>query len=136
MKPENYSWAMSYIIVKDVTKAIDFYKKAFGFSEQHVSADKGGEEITHGEVRYHDIVIMIGKEGAYEKEMKAPKTSGVVCPISMYFYCDDVDSLFEHAVANGAKSIRKPEDTFWGDRMATVEDPDGYQWGIGTPKKK
>lgn len=135
MKPQHYSWAMPYLTVKDVKKAMHFYHSVFGFTEQEVFENDEGT-IIHGEVKHHDAVIMMGKEGAYGDEMKTPKRSGVMCPISMYFYCEDVDSLYEHAIANGAKSIREPEDTFWGDRMATVEDPDGYQWGFGTPMKK
>jgi uncharacterized glyoxalase superfamily protein PhnB len=50
----------------------------------------------------------------------------------MYVYCDDVDALFNRAVAAGAKAIRPPADMFYGDRVCTVEDPNHYLWTFAT----
>jgi len=46
----------------------------------------------------------------------------------MYIYVDSVDDLFERATTAGATTDTKPEDTFWGDRMCGVFDPDGHLW--------
>jgi uncharacterized glyoxalase superfamily protein PhnB len=42
--------------------------------------------------------------------------------------CDtpsDVDALYERVVAAGFACVREPFDAFWGQRYATVRDPDG-----------
>jgi uncharacterized glyoxalase superfamily protein PhnB len=45
---------------------------------------------------------------------------------------DDVDDLFERAVARGATAIRKPSDTDYGSRECAVRDPEGNLWSFGT----
>ena len=38
----------------------------------------------------------------------------------------------QKAKASGAKLISEPEDMFWGDRMAQMEDLEGYLWVFAT----
>src|SRR4051794_30616278 len=38
---------------------------------------------------------------------------------------EDVDATFDRLVASGAGTGKKPWDAFWGQRYATVTDPDG-----------
>lgn len=133
-KPANAPWVSSYLIVKDVDKAVDFYQNAFGFKLRDKSP---GDDNTswHAELMYHDQLIMIGKEGAWGGKTKAPVSNNNECPISLYVYVDDVDKFYKHATANKSKGITEPKDEFWGDRMCKVSDPDGYVWCFATPGK-
>lgn len=127
-----YPAIIPYLMVKDVDRAIDFYQKAFGFTlPQEPMRDQDGT-ASHAEMRYNDCVIMVGKEGAYGFPHRAPRTSGIPSPISLYVYYPDIDAQYEHAIKNGATSLAAPEDMFWGDRMARLTDPDGYEWSIAT----
>lgn len=48
--------------------------------------------------------------------------------IGLAFLCDsadDVDSLFERIISAGYRAGRAPWDAFWGQRYASVLDPDG-----------
>ena len=48
--------------------------------------------------------------------------------ISLAFACDDpadVDATFASLVAAGAAAHLEPWDAFWGQRYATLRDPDG-----------
>ena len=48
--------------------------------------------------------------------------------LSMAFACDspaEVDQLYGELVADGYGGLRQPWDAFWGQRYATVTDPDG-----------
>lgn len=48
--------------------------------------------------------------------------------ITLDFVCDspaDVDATFAELVASGAGAHHEPWDAFWGQRYATVVDPDG-----------
>jgi uncharacterized glyoxalase superfamily protein PhnB len=47
-----------------------------------------------------------------------------------YIYVDDVDKTYANAMKAGARSVMKPEDAYWGDRHAAVDDPDGYRWAL------
>lgn len=50
----------------------------------------------------------------------------------LHVYVDDVDAVFESALARSAASLREPEDQFYGDRVAGVLDTQGNQWWFAT----
>jgi PhnB protein len=50
----------------------------------------------------------------------------------MMIYVDNVDKMFERAIAAGATEKRPVKDEFYGDRTGTVEDPFGHVWSIAT----
>lgn len=137
-RPENLPLVSPYVVVQDVDKALKFYEGAFGFKK--LSAVPGDDGITvHAEVDYEGQHLMFGRAGAYGGKSESPVKSRVDSPISLYVYCKDVDSFHQKAVSAGAVSVSAPEDSFWGDRMCRVQDPDGYVWAFatyGAPKSK
>jgi PhnB protein len=46
-----------------------------------------------------------------------------------------VDSVFNRRVKAGAKVLRPPEDQFYGDRSASIEDPFGHIWRMASHVK-
>jgi PhnB protein len=52
--------------------------------------------------------------------------------VLLHRYVADVDAVVARAEAAGATVLRAPEDQFYGDRAAVVEDPWGHQWSIHT----
>jgi len=42
----------------------------------------------------------------------------------------DVDAVFAQAVAVGAKSVKPPQEVFWGGYSSYFSDPDGYLWEV------
>lgn len=130
-RQEGYAWVTPTLIFKNLDKAVQFYTKAFGFNEDFNVKDKTGNS-TMVKMSYNDSTFMFSskEDMGVDKQIKTPKESGQRSPISLYMYCEDVDATFERAIKNGAKKVSNPEDMFWGDRMATVEDPEGYLWMI------
>lgn len=122
-----YSWVSPYLTVVDAEKSLDFYQNVFGFELKDAVKDDSGK-VVHGELVYNDQTIMLGTQGAYGDDSRAPADSGVKSPVSLYVYCDDVDAMFERATKAGATVGREPEDSFWGDRMCQIADPEGHQW--------
>jgi uncharacterized glyoxalase superfamily protein PhnB len=53
-------------------------------------------------------------------------------PATLHLYVEDVDAVYRQALAAGARSIREPEDAFYGDRSGGVADAFGNQWWIAT----
>jgi PhnB protein len=47
-------------------------------------------------------------------------------------YVEDVDEVFQRALKAGANAVAEPEAHFYGDRVATLDDPFGHRWNIGT----
>jgi len=130
--PAGYHTATPYMIVNNASKAMEFYKKAFGATEVLRMADHHGK-VQHGEIRIGDSVIMLADERP-EMGARSPQSIGG-SPVSIYLYVEDVDAVVKQAVAAGAKLVRPVEDQFYGDRSGGVEDPFGYSWYVATHKE-
>jgi lactoylglutathione lyase len=50
---------------------------------------------------------------------------------ALWLYCDDVDAELERLRAAGAEVVREPADMEWGERMASIRDPDGNEIFLG-----
>jgi PhnB protein len=118
-----------YLAVRDVAAALDHYERAFGFKRRLVVPGADGKPM-HAEVTHRDSVIMLGPESPPERESAAatPRTS-------LYVYVADVDRTTAQARAAGSTVVEEPKEQFWGDRTATLVDPDGHRWVIATFKK-
>jgi PhnB protein len=130
--PEGYHTATPYLIVNDASRAIDFYKKAFGATELVRMPGPGGK-IGHAEIKIGDSPIMLADE-VPGMGFRSPESLGG-SPISILLYVEDVDAVFSEAVAAGAKVQRAVADQFYGDRTGGVTDPFGHVWYIATHKE-
>jgi len=131
-KPADANWLTPYLMVSDAEAALRFYQHAFGFKEGMVLRSEAGV-IVHAEVRYMDsLIAMFAPEGAFGSQQRAPATSQEQSPIGLYLYCENVDMLLARAVKAGAESVSQAETMFWGDRVGSVKDPDGYVWSFAT----
>ncbi|HVM09194.1 MAG TPA: VOC family protein [Acidimicrobiales bacterium] len=52
---------------------------------------------------------------------------------SYWVYVDDVDAAFSALVADGAPVVAEPRTEPWGERVASVRDPDGNIVHLGAP---
>jgi PhnB protein len=75
---------------------------------------------------------MLGPEMA-QRGARSAKTLGS-SPVTLYLTTENVDKLVAKAVKLGATLDGPVMDMFWGDRVGTVIDPDGYKWMVGTHK--
>ena len=128
-KPDGYYTATPYMIIRDATRALDFYKRAFG-AEELMRIPAPGGKIGHAEIQIGDSRIMLADE-APERDIRSPQTLGGT-PVSIMLYVDDVDSRYKQAIAAGAKELRPIKDQFYGDRSGCITDPFGHQWTIAT----
>lgn len=127
--PTPYHTVTAYLIVNDGERAIEFYKSIFGATEVLRIGPPGGK-VGHAELKIGDSAVMLADEFP-EMGIRGPLTIGG-SPVGLLFYCDDVDAVFERAVAAGATVQRPVQDQFYGDRSGTVLDPFGHQWTIAT----
>jgi catechol 2,3-dioxygenase-like lactoylglutathione lyase family enzyme len=49
------------------------------------------------------------------------------------FYVDDVDALYERALAAGCQPTTVPSDAEWGERYFHLTDPDGHELSFARP---
>jgi PhnB protein len=66
-----------------------------------------------------------------EMGVRGPKAVGGT-PVTISVYVDDVDGVYERALAEGATATRQVENQFYGDRTGQFEDPFGHRWSVAT----
>jgi PhnB protein len=125
--------AIPYLIVTDAAAAIDFYSKAFGAVEYVRLAEPSGK-VMHAEIRIGNTPIMLADEFP-DMGYRGPKTIGGSA-VSILLYVDDVDALFEAAIASGATETMPVQDQFDGDRRGTLTDPFGHIWLLAKKQEK
>jgi PhnB protein len=118
--------------VKGAARALEFYKKAFNATELYRMEGPGGT-IGHAEFQIGNSRMMIADEFP-EVGARSPETIGG-SPIGLCIYTEDVDAMFEQALAAGGKEERPVKDQFYGDRSGTLRDPFGHQWTVATHKE-
>lgn len=125
-----YRYLTPNLTVVDAKKSVEFYKKAFGFETGYMHEEAG--VLVHVTMQYRDQnIIMFSPEGQFNEKLKAPVSTKLDLPLSLYVYVDNVDETVEKVKAAGGAVILEPSDAPWGDRFATVKDVDGYSWGLG-----
>ncbi len=105
-----------YLCASDATEAIEFYKKAFGATEVLRMTDRKGK-IGHAEITIDGV--------------RSPQTLGGT-PVSIVLEVDDVDTVFDQAIAAGATAERAVADQSYGERSGWLVDPFGHRWSVGT----
>lgn len=128
--PEGFHTVTPYLTVRNAAQALEFYKRAFGAEETLKLTMPGSSTIMHAEIRIGDSYVMLGEE-APQWGAKSPQALGG-SPVSIHLYVENVDKLFQRAVAAGAQATLPPQNQFWGDRMGKLTDPFGHVWGIAT----
>jgi PhnB protein len=113
--PDGYPQVTPYLCVDGAVEAIGFYEKVLGTKERMRLPGPDGK-LGHAEIELGDSVIMLSDESP-EMGVRGPKTIGGT-PVTISVYVEDVDAVFEAATAAGAKSVREPENQFYGDRSA------------------
>ena len=127
--PDGYPRVSPYLCVNGGTAALEFYKSVFGATERMRMPAPDGR-IGHAELQFGDSVIMLADEYP-EMGIRSPRAIGGT-PVTISVYVEDVDAVFNRAVAAGAKSLRAVETQFYGDRSGQFEDPFGHRWSVAT----
>lgn len=127
--PEGYHTLTAYLAVDDAAAAIDFYERALG-AEERVRMAGPGDSVMHAELEIGDSLLMLS-DPFPQASTKPPKELGGTTA-SLFVYVESVDELYKQAVDAGATSTMEPDDMFWGDRFASVQDPFGHSWTIAT----
>jgi PhnB protein len=127
--PEGYPRVTPYLSVEGAAAAIDFYTGVFGATER-MRMPGPNDTIGHAELQLGDSLIMLADE-APDIGFRSPKTLGGSA-VTISVYVDDVDAVFERAVAAGAKPLRPVETQFYGDRSGQFEDPFGHRWSVAS----
>ena len=116
------------IVSSDLAASIAFYR-LLGL-EFPDSAEDHVEATTAGGLR-----VMLDKVELM-KQLNPDWVVPAGHPIGLAFLCSspaDVDATYDRVIAAGHRGKTPPWDAFWGQRYATVLDPDGNQVDLFAP---
>ena len=130
--PEGFHTLTPHLVVREAARAIEFYKQAFGAQVRGISHGPGGS-IMHASLQIGDSVVMLADEFP-GSNCRSPQALGGTST-TLHIYVEDVDGLFNRAVAAGAKVTIPLMDAFWGDRYGQLLDPFGHAWSLAAHKQ-
>jgi lactoylglutathione lyase len=107
--------------VSDVPRALGFYCDLLGFERAYSFPSDDDPQFV-------SLALDGGKLGlgATDQAVESGSTS-------IWLYTDDVDAALADLRAAGVRVVAEPADQPWGERVASVADPDGYVVHIGAP---
>jgi lactoylglutathione lyase len=105
----------------DLSRALRFYRDLLGARVAYQFPPTGDPDYVGLDLGKSHFGI--GIDGA------APATAQ---RFSLWIYADDCDIAMNKLQAEGVPVIEEPADQPWGERMATVTDPDGNKVIIAT----
>lgn len=111
------------VVVSDLTAALDFYRR-LGLEFGEVVGGGHVEAPLPGGFR----LMLDSEENIAQDAGVARQWNAAAGRIGLAVECGsaaEVDALFDELVADGYHGEAKPFDAVWGQRYATVHDPDG-----------
>ena len=129
--PDDYPQVTPYLVVDGAAAAIEFYCEVFGGTERmRMGGGDGPDKIGHAEVVIGQGLIMLADEYPEIGALGPGTVGGTSVTISVYV--EDVDAVFDRALAGGATQLRPVETQFYGDRQGHFEDPFGHRWAVAS----
>lgn len=107
------------ISVENLPAVVTFYE-LLGFSQTYVFPAEGPAAFVTVERNGSTVGIATRDAAAAER-------------FSYWVYVDDVDETFTTLTTAGAPAEADPHDEPWGERIASVRDPDGNVVHLGAP---
>ena len=111
--------AFPIIGVGDLPAAVEFYER-LGYSQTYAFPPEGKPAFVTVE-RGGSTIGIATRDGADTERF------------SYWVYVDDVDGTFAVLTAAGAPVVAVPRTEPWGERVASVRDPDGNVVHVGAP---
>jgi uncharacterized glyoxalase superfamily protein PhnB len=127
---EDFHTITPHLTVRGVAEAVEFYRRAFGAAELYRNMAPDGKSVMHAELMLGDSRFLLHDE--FPDHGEVSPLDGPPTGVKLHLYVDDVDDLYERAVAAGATVEMPLQDCFWGDRYAIVRDPFGHRWSMAT----
>lgn len=125
-------FAYTILYVQDVTRSVEFYENAFGFTRKFVTPDNDYGELLVGETTLSFASTSLAKSNLKEGFRESSLTDKPF-GIEIGFTADNVEETVSTAVNAGATIVEDPTTKPWGQTVAYVRDIDGFLIEICTP---
>jgi PhnB protein len=125
--PEGVNTITAHLSVRGATEAIEFYQQAFGAQLTFIYKTPDGK-VMHATMKLGDSRFQLADESPGMGTPSPQKLGG--SPIVLHVCVENVDELWNRAVAAGAKVTMPLANQFWGARYGQVLDPFGFTWAL------
>jgi len=114
--------------VENLARSLSFYRDGLGFELHNY---KEGDACVMFRLE-GTWLALYPRESVAEDARVAPQGSGFPGFTLAHNVKtkNDADKIFAQAVAAGAKSVKAPQDVFWGGYSGYFADPDGFLWEV------
>ena len=120
--PVRFRDSFPILEVADVKRSLRFYVELLGFSTTYSFPSE--EE---------PAFVSMELDGGGKLAIGGPKQGVETGSTAIWVYTDDVDAAVAVLRDAGVRLVSEPADQPWGERAASVADPDGYTIHIGAP---
>lgn len=122
-----------HLTIVGASKAISFYERAFGARPGYVQK-MPDERVMHADlVLPNGGVFFLNDDFPEHGASRAPGTAP--SPVTIHLELNDVDAVWQQALAAGATVEMPLADQFWGARYGVLRDPFGHRWSLGKQLK-
>lgn len=105
----------------DLDRAVRFYRDVLGFQPEYRFPETGEPDFV-------TLVLDTLKLGlGRDPEVHTGRH------FALWLNTDDVDEALDRLRGRGVAVLQEPQDMPWGERVATVADPDGNPVHLGAP---
>jgi PhnB protein len=125
--PDGLHTITPHIVVRGAARAAAWYKEALGAIERDRLPLPGGK-LMYVALWFGDSAVMVSDE-FLEAGILSPLAIGGTAVV-LHHFTNDVDALWQRAIAAGAEVVHPLQDQFWGDRQGQLADPFGHRWGL------
>lgn len=122
-----------HLILREATRAIDWYVSVYGAVEEFRLTEPSGK-VGHAELKLGGSRMMLADEYPDFGALGPAAVGG--SPVKLHLYVADVDDVVRRAVDAGATLLRPVQDEFYGDRTGVLLDPFGHQWQIASRREE
>jgi PhnB protein len=113
------------LVVRDASRAIDFYIRALGATETGRYRNERTGTISHADLVVGEAAFALTEEAPGWNSHAPPSLGG--SPVVLQLKVEDVEAVFEQMCGAGS-AIVFPLQDFCGERMGRVRDPFGHLW--------
>ena len=114
--------------VADIARSLRFYRDGLGFKTHNYTE---GEDMVMFELEGTWLALYPRASLADDAHVPAEGSgfSGITIAHNEPSV-EEVDRVYELALAAGAREVKRPEQVFWGGYSGYFADPDGHLWEL------
>ncbi|HEV7608478.1 MAG TPA: VOC family protein [Steroidobacteraceae bacterium] len=130
--PKGYHAINPILRVDDVTRALEYYKHAFGATEDFRRELGGRMQLVVIKLGDSRVMLVDRKNEPRRTAGGDPRGNGLMLKL----YVENADQTFARALQTGAREETPIEDQYFGERSGMLTDPFGFSWQIAEYKEE